>query len=42
MDAKERLRLYLEQRREFGETELVLDGMTIDEVMKVLGALESS
>ncbi len=41
MDAKERLRLYLEQRREFGETELVLDGMTVDEVMKVLGALES-
>ena len=40
MDAKERLRLYLEQRREFGETELVLDGMTVDEVMKVLGALE--
>ena len=41
MDAKERLRLYLEQRREFGETELVLDGMTVDEVMKVLGALEA-
>jgi DNA polymerase len=38
MDAKEQLRLYLEQRREFGETELVLDGMTVEEVMKLLGA----
>lgn len=38
MDPKEQLRLYLEQRREFGETELVLDGMTVDEVMKLLGA----
>lgn len=41
MDAKERLRLYLEQRREFGETELVLDGMTVEEVMKLLGAREA-
>jgi uracil-DNA glycosylase family 4 len=38
VDPKEQLRLYLEQRREFGETELVLDGMTVDEVMKLLGA----
>lgn len=42
MDPKEQLRLYLEQRREFGETELVLDGMTVDEVMKLLGAQGAS
>ncbi|MBP6774148.1 MAG: hypothetical protein KA154_14200, partial [Gemmatimonadaceae bacterium] len=38
MDARERLRLYLEQRRELGESELVLDGMPVDEVMSLLGA----
>jgi DNA polymerase len=32
------LRRYLEQRRELGETELVLDAMTVDEVMKIVGA----
>ena len=37
MSAEERLRRYLEQRREMGESELVLDGMTVDDVMKVLG-----
>ncbi|HVE78712.1 MAG TPA: uracil-DNA glycosylase [Gemmatimonadaceae bacterium] len=39
MDAKERLRLYLLQRREVGESELVLDGMTVDEVMRLIGAV---
>ncbi len=39
MDARERLRRYLEQRRELGESELVLDGMSIDEVLGVVGAL---
>lgn len=36
MDARDRLRQYLEQRREFGEQDLVLDGMSVDEVMKLL------
>lgn len=40
MDAKERLRIYLEQRRELGESELVLDGMPVDQVMALLGARE--
>lgn len=39
MDAKQRLRLYLEQRRDLGESELVLDSMTVDEVMVALGAI---
>jgi DNA polymerase len=38
VDAKERLRRYLEQRRELGESELVLDGLTVDEVMRLIGA----
>lgn len=38
MDAKERLRLYLEQRRDAGETELVLDSMSVEDVMRMLGA----
>ncbi len=36
MDAKEQLRRYLEQRREMGETDLVLDTMTVDEAMRLL------
>jgi uracil-DNA glycosylase family 4 len=39
MDAKERLRLYLEQRRDLGEDELVLDSMSVDDVMKAIGAI---
>ncbi len=38
MDGKDRLRQYLEQRKELGETDLVLDGMTVDELMTLLGA----
>jgi uracil-DNA glycosylase len=38
VDGKERLRRYLEQRRETGERELVLDGMTVDDVMRIVGA----
>jgi DNA polymerase len=38
MDARERLRRYLEQRRELGESELVLDAMPVDDVMRMLGA----
>ena len=38
MDGKEQLRRYLEQRRETGERELILDGMTVDDVMRIVGA----
>ena len=38
MDARERLRRYLEQRREMGEEELVLDGMTVEDVLRIVGA----
>ncbi len=38
MDAKELLRRYLEQRREMGESELVLDTLGVDEVMRLIGA----
>jgi DNA polymerase len=33
LDARAQLRRYLEQRREMGESELVLDGMTVEEAM---------
>ena len=42
MGAEDRLRRYLEQRRELGESELVLDGMTVDEVMRIIGARASA
>ena len=38
MDAREQLRRYLEQRREAGESELVLDGLEVDEVLRLVGA----
>jgi DNA polymerase len=38
VDAKDLLRRYLEQRRELGESELVLDGLKVDDVMRLLGA----
>ncbi len=37
MDANERLRRYLEQRREVGESELVLDGLPVEDVLAMLG-----
>lgn len=37
-DARERLRRYLEQRRELGEREFTLDGLSVDEAMRILGA----
>lgn len=37
MDARERLRQYLEQRREMGESDLVLDSMPVDDVLRLLG-----
>lgn len=42
MDARERLRQFLEQRRDMGERELILDSMSVDDVMRVLGASRSS
>jgi uracil-DNA glycosylase len=42
VDAREQLRRYLEQRREMGETELLLDRMTVDEAMRLLGAPATS
>jgi DNA polymerase len=36
--AEELLRRYLEQRRDMGERELVLDDLTVEEVMRLLGA----
>lgn len=42
MNAKERLRAYLEQRRELGEAEMVLDALDVDDVMRMLGALQGS
>ena len=41
MDAKDRLRRYLEQRREMGETELLLDGMTVEDAMQAIGAINA-
>ena len=38
MNARALLRRYIEQRRELGETELVLDSLDVDEVMQLLGA----
>ena len=38
VDTRAVLRRYLEQRRELGESELVLDSQHIDEVMQLLGA----
>ncbi len=35
-DAQDRLRQYLEQRREMGESEFVLDSMSVDDALKVL------
>ena len=36
MDARERLRRYLEQRREMGESELVLDSLTVEEALRIV------
>jgi uracil-DNA glycosylase family 4 len=42
MDAREKLRRYLEQRREMGESELVLDSMTVDEALRIVSGASSS
>jgi uracil-DNA glycosylase len=38
VNARDQLRRYLEQRREAGELELVLDHLTVDEVLALVGA----
>src|SRR5688500_416445 len=38
VNVEELFRRYLEQRREMGESELVLDGLTVDEVLRIVGA----
>ena len=42
MNARDALRRYLEQRRDMGETELVLDTLSVEEAMKLLGAAGGS
>jgi uracil-DNA glycosylase family 4 len=42
VNVKDQLRAYLEQRREMGESEFVLDSMSIDEVMSIVGAVGKS
>ena len=37
MDPREQLRRYLEQRREMGESELVLDSLTVEEALRIVG-----
>jgi DNA polymerase len=39
MDARDKLRLYLEQRRELGESEMMLDSMTVEEALRALGVV---
>lgn len=39
MNARERLRAYLEQRRELGESELYLDELSVDEALAAIGAI---
>jgi DNA polymerase len=42
VDARDLLRRYLEQRREMGESELVLDALNVDDVMRMIGAAGAS
>ena len=42
MDVKDLLRRYIEQRRELGESELVLDGLSVEDVMRLIGAAGAS
>src|SRR5688500_7321326 len=39
MDARGKLRRFLQQRREAGETELVFDQLSVEDAMRMLGAL---
>jgi uracil-DNA glycosylase family 4 len=42
VDAKDKLRVYLEQRRDLGESELLLDSMTVEEALRTIGAAGKS
>lgn len=42
MSAEDLLRRYLEQRRDQGESELVLDTLSVDDVMRLIGAVRQS
>jgi uracil-DNA glycosylase len=42
VNARERLRAYLEQRRELGESEMTLDALDVDDVLRVVGALATA
>lgn len=42
MDARERLRHYLEQRRELGESEFVLDGLSTEDALRLIGVKGSA
>ena len=42
MDVRDLLRRYIEQRRELGESELVLDGLSVEDVMRLIGAAGGS
>jgi uracil-DNA glycosylase family 4 len=37
VDARERLRQYFEQRRELGESEYVLDGLSVEDALRAIG-----
>jgi uracil-DNA glycosylase family 4 len=39
VDARDLLRRYLEQRRELGESELVLDGLRVEDILRLIGAV---
>jgi uracil-DNA glycosylase family 4 len=41
VDVREQLRRYLEQRRDLGETELVLDSLSVEEALALLGAKQA-
>jgi uracil-DNA glycosylase family 4 len=41
-DAQDRLRQYLEQRKELGESEFVLDSLSVEDALKVLGGKNST
>ncbi|MDQ6737231.1 MAG: uracil-DNA glycosylase [Gemmatimonadota bacterium] len=42
MDARARLRAYLEQRRELGESEFVLDSMSVEEALSAIDKLRAA
>jgi uracil-DNA glycosylase family 4 len=42
VDAREQLRRYLEQRRDMGETELVLDSLTVEEALRMVSGSSAS